>query len=440
MTPSTGAEWWRPVAARSAVLPRAAATTSGQDSPVAFQALMAFTFILLLSPQTFIPGLARVRIALLAGAVAVAAHCWTRFAARRPLMLVTRETKLAAALLGWAVVTVPISEWPGGSLQVLLDLYLKALIIFWLLCNTVTTLGRLRTVAWGLSLMAVPLAATGVWNFLSHRAVAGRIMGYDAPLTGNPNDLALMLNLIVPLTGALFLASRRPAVRSLLAGFIVLDASAIVVTFSRAGFLGFATSLVLFLQTLHRTRQWKWAVAALVLVVAAVPFLPPEYAHRVGTMTNISADPTGSAQIRIHDMRTALAFVLDHPIAGAGVGMNVLALNELRGPSWQPVHDIYLEYAVDLGWIGLGLFLFLLVSCVRSAARVSARCAHVPALRELSLLAEAIRITLVTFAVAALFYPVAYNFYFYYFAALAVASGVIYQAEARTLAAGTPRS
>lgn len=432
MAHRAGAEWWRPVPMRGAAVP--AARGPGQDSVVPFQALMLFTSILLLSPQTFIPGLAKVRIALLTGAFAVAAHCWTRLATRRSLMRMTREIRLAGALLVWAIVTIPLSEWPGGSVQVLLDLYLKALIIFWLLSNTVTTQVRLRAVAWGLSLMAAPLAATAVGNFLSHRAVAGRIIGYDAPLTGNPNDLALMLNLIVPLTAALFLASRRPAGRSLLAGLLVLDASAIIVTFSRAGLLTLATSLALYLRTLHKAREWRWAVAVLVFLLAAVPLLPPAYVDRVSTMTNISADPTGSAQIRFHDMRTALAFVLDHPITGAGLGMNVLALNELRGPRWQPVHDIYLEYAVDLGWIGLGLFLLLLVTCVRSAARVSARCAGVPALRELSLLAEAIRITLVAFAVGALFYPVAYNFYFYYFGALAVAVGTVYEAETRPVA------
>src|SRR2546425_12663490 len=97
---SAGAEWWRPVAARGAVLP-GAATVPGQDSAVPFRALMVFTSILLLSPQTFIPGLAHVHIALLKGAFAVVAHCWTRFAARQPLMRFTREIGLAAALLVW---------------------------------------------------------------------------------------------------------------------------------------------------------------------------------------------------------------------------------------------------------------------------------------------------------------------------------------------------
>jgi hypothetical protein len=51
----------------------------------------------------------------------------------------------------------------------------------------------------------------------------------------------------------------------------------------------------------------------------------------------------------------AAGFVARHPVIGAGVGMDVLALNELRGPVWLSVHNVYLNYAVDLGLVGLGL-------------------------------------------------------------------------------------
>jgi putative inorganic carbon (hco3(-)) transporter len=430
---SVGAEWWRPIVGRTAA--PGSATVPIQDSAAPFKALMVFTSILLLSPQTFIPGLARVRFALLVGGFAVAAHCWSRFATRQPLIRSTREIWLSAALLGWAVVTIPISEHPGGSIGVLFDLFLKALIIFWLLSNTVTTLRRLRTVAWSISLMAVPLAVTAVRHFSSHPG-ASRIVGYEAALTMNPNDLALMLNLILPLTVALFLVTKRPALRGLLACLIALDAVAIVATFSRGGFLTLATILVLYLRPFRKRPASRWAAAALVLALAAVPLLPSGYLGRLGTITDISSDPTGSAQTRSRDVRVALGFALNHPLAGAGLGMNVLALNELRGPTWQPVHNVYLEYAVDLGWPGVGLFLLLLASCIRSAARVRDRSAGVPALRDLFVLAEAIWIALLGFAVAAFFYPVAYHFYFYYFAALAVAAGAVYEAEVQAVTQG----
>jgi len=446
---SAGAEWWRPAAPAGSTQAGTAAVPA-KESPVPFVALLLFLVLLLLAPQAFVPGVGRVRIALFTGAFAIAAHCWTRFAAGRPVMRRTREMWLVGALLGWAIVTIPLSVWPSGAAQVLLGDYVKALAVFWLLSNTITTLPRLRMVAWTLSLTAVPMAATGVWNFLSHRMAQGRIVGYDAPMVVNPNDLALVLNLILPLTVALFLISRRPLARGLLGGLIALDASAIVLTFSRGGFLTLATTIVLYLRTLHSGRELRWVAAALMLAVVAAPLLPSGYLDRLGTITNIQADETGSAQERWEDTQAALGYALTHPLVGDGLAMNIIQLCMLREwssncveaclnaappfPSCLVVHNMYLAYAMDLAWPGLALFLLLLVSCVRGAVRVRHRCAGLPALQDLSRLAEAIWIALVAIAVAALFNPGAYTVVPYLATALAVAAVAVYEAEGRAAA------
>jgi acyl dehydratase len=63
---------------------------------------------------------------------------------------------------------------------------------------------------------------------------------HDGGLTANPNDLALMLNLTIPLVIALFLAAERWAAKALLGGILALAVVAVVVTFSRSGFLTLA--------------------------------------------------------------------------------------------------------------------------------------------------------------------------------------------------------
>jgi hypothetical protein len=60
---------------------------------------------------------------------------------------------------------------------------------------------------------------------------------------------------------------------------------------------------------------------------------------------------------------------------------------------------------------------------------VQQRSTEVPALRELFHLAEGLQVTLVAFTVAALFHPVAYHLYFYYFGALAIAVKEVYTVE-----------
>jgi len=394
-------------------------------SAVPFWALMAFTIILILAPQTYFKSLAPLRVGWIAAGVATVTYLLDRLVHRGPLTVVTRETRAAAGLAVWAILTVPWSYWPGGSVAFLLTAYFKTLVIFCLLANVVTTLERLKAIVWGLSLMAAPLAVYGIAQYRSGGFVAdgamSRIASYEAPLTQNPNDLALTLNLILPLTAALFLARRTLPSRAALAGLMALDAAAIVVTFSRAGFLTLGATLLIYIGRLMKRPERGWAITAIVLALLSFPLLPASYLQRLSTISNIEADTTGSAQARWADTIAAVRYVVRHPVVGAGVGMNVLALNEVRGPAWKEVHNVYLQHAVDLGVPGLVLFLVLLTGCLRTAGEVRRRTAGIPAHRELFCLAEGIQISLAAFSVAALFHPVAYHFYFYYIAGLALA-------------------
>src|SRR5437667_3432002 len=150
MTPPIRAEWWRPQTAVESAHPasRLPVAESPTDSPVPFWTLMGFTFILLLAPQQMIPALAPYRIALLTAVVAVITHVYDRLRRGQPIVRLTREMWIAVCLLGWAFLTVPFSYWPGGSLSYLLEIYLKTVVVFWLLSKVVTTPTRLRQVAW----------------------------------------------------------------------------------------------------------------------------------------------------------------------------------------------------------------------------------------------------------------------------------------------------
>lgn len=432
-------EWWRPgVEAdsghRSAPLDAARPTVS--TSAVPFWALMTFTFILFIGPQTtFFPALAPFRIALLTGGFAIVSYLLDAFIHRRPIRL-SPEVRIVVCLVAWAMVTVPLSSWPGGSVSFLFGSFLKVVAIFWLLSDIVNTVARLRLVAWALTLMTVPIAATAVYHFVSGTFIPGqidkRIIGYDAPLTGNPNALALVLDMVLPLALALFFITRRTRVRLVLLALIALNAMGVVVTFSRGGFLILAMVLGTYVYRLLRRPERAWAIATLVILLVCVPFVPSDYLDRLATIADIDSDPTGSSQQRWSDTLTATRLVLANPIFGVGIGQGVVALNEARGPRWLVVHNVYLEYALDLGIPGLMLFLLLLVRCIKNVRFVRRQSSGVPEFRDLFYLAEAIQTTLMVFVFAGFFYEVAYEFYFYYFAGLAVALRAVYDAEGRS--------
>jgi len=427
-------EWWRPEPPPRQSRPGGDVHSPPDvaDSRLAFWGVMAFTFVLLISPQSMVPALKPLRLAFVSAAGSVAALLVYRFRHGRPLALVTREMWIAAALAVWAIFLVPTSYWPGGSASFLLEAYFKSLAIFWLLTNTLNTLPRIRRVVWALAAMAVPLALAGVRHFLSgvffSRGLTARdprILGYVAPLTENPNDLALLLNLLLPLTVALLLMAKRRGVRLALLAAIGLDVAAVVATFSRAGFITLGLIFFVYVWKFRGrpAARWAWGLVMLLVVImlAGLPLLPASYVERLGTITDIRADRSGSAQARWDDSFAALHLVQRHPIIGAGAGQSILALNHERGQRWTQIHNVYLQYAVDLGLPGLVLFLLLLAHCLRATGPVQRETAGQPVFREIFCLAEGVHVSLIAFAAAALFHPVAYHFYFYYLAGLALA-------------------
>src|SRR5436309_7435809 len=99
----TSHHWWKPAMSPAA----GAAATPG--TRVSFVTLMAFIVISLTAPQTLVPALASLRIALLPALVAIVALLIERFVHRRPPLTPSRETWLAACLAGWAIASVAFS-------------------------------------------------------------------------------------------------------------------------------------------------------------------------------------------------------------------------------------------------------------------------------------------------------------------------------------------
>ncbi|MGH8274208.1 MAG: O-antigen ligase family protein [Gammaproteobacteria bacterium] len=425
-------EWWRAPFA-GATAGDAPRPVAAQSSKLSFWALVAFTLILILAPQDHIYALRPLHLALVSAVVAGGMYLLDRF--RYGADSATRNSGFtwAAALAAWAIITVPFSLWPGGSVNVITGIFLRALIIFWLLGHVVDTSARLKIIAWTLSLSSVFLSLSAVKTFFTaggfqNQALSHgweRTIGYQGGLTSNPNDLALILCLILSLTIGLAFCTRRSALRIALYIMSLLDVIAIMTTYSRGGFLMLATILLAYAVCLWRRGNHGVVIAFLALVIVAIPMLPGGYTHRLQTIGAIHEDKTHSAQQRWRDMKDAARYSLHHPVIGVGIGMSQLKLNEIRGPTWRKVHDVYLQYSMDLGWPGLILFLLLLYGALKDCRRACKVAARQAGEGDLYFLAQAIGISLAGFAVAAVFYPNAYSFDFFYFAGLAIAAKTI---------------
>ena len=417
-------DWWRAQETEGPPATYEAVQSETGQASLPFWSIMAFTGVLLFSPQAYFPALASLRPALLVIAIGVLSYVADRWARGLPVIEWQREIGLIAGLAGVAVLTVPFSIWPGGSLEVLFD-YLKTAAVFLLLSHVVTSIDRLRRAAWILTCMAMGLGLFALYNFATGAVIdqgvnQDRLIGNEGALTKNPNDLALMVNLLLPLTVGLFLTSERSWQRTVLLLAIGMEVVTVVLTYSRAGAITLAVIVLAYLWKLRRRRERSWMYVALLAGVLALPLLPSSYFDRMSTITNVQADRTGSAQERLADMIIAGKTILANPVIGAGMGMNMLAMREARG-GWLRVHNVYLEHAIDLGLPGLAIFLALLMSCIQAVARIQRRAVS----PQLSSLAEGLQISLIAYAAAAMFHPVSYQYYFYYIAGLAIAARTI---------------
>lgn len=429
---ATESGWWRAAPGDTAQEHVVVSGIGGASLRFPFWSLIAFTVILILAPQDHFTALKPLHLALVTGAFASGAYLLSRFSGSAPRPRHTLAATVALLLLLWAVVMVPFALWPGGSYAQIFNIYIKALIVFWLLGRVVNSEQRLRTVAWTLSLIAIPLSLSAISSFLkggvgNAEMTHGleRIAGYQSALTGNPNDLALMLNLILPFALGLMMSSRKLSVRIVLAIIAFLDVMAVIATYSRGGFITLVAIVVTYLLCLSKRARRGMLLAMMAFGLLAVPLVPAGYWSRLSTITNIEKDQTGSAQQRWTEMVYATQIIASHPIIGAGAGMDYLALNKLNGGDWIRVHNVYLEYGVDLGLPGLLLFLLLYYRVLKIARTARRIARESPGNEVLHRLSEAIWIALIVFGVSAFFQPAAYDFYFFYIAGLAVAAYAI---------------
>jgi O-antigen ligase len=286
---------------------------------------------------------------------------------------VTPETlglfAFGAVILG----TVPFSIWPGGAFGVFTDIYLKVLVIFVLMVNTLTTPKRLEDVTWLIVLCVGYVATRGVIDYARgvNLIEGGRLAGAIGGIFGNPNDLALNMVTFVPIASVIAMSRRYPLWRRGIAGFIVVMMMAtIVFTKSRGGVVGLCAMLVAFVLLGQKVRR-GFSVFALVAVVLATPFMPTSFWARMASIMDERQDKlhyTGSREQRRLVMQDGIDAFVERPLTGVGAGQFANYNPPERKVRWREAHNALIQVAADTGLFGLLAFCFLIVRAGMAAA------------------------------------------------------------------------
>lgn len=395
---------------------------SEDGSPLAFRALLLLIFIIYIAPQGLIPALEPLHLAKVSAIFAVIGYLAHVVRSRVSWTVMNREVRLLLILVAIAVISIPFSLWPGGSVDFLLDQYSKSIIVFFLIANLLTSLKRYRTFLWALGVFAAFDAMLGLKNYLSGEMVLahGRVVGGVSGLASNPNDLALTLNLAIPFLVYLYVTAESFRKRMMAVALIAINVGGIVISFSRGGFI----TLVVFVLWTAWVYGQRQGVAIFVKTVAGMVALacvllvagPAGYGSRIDSISDMEKDQTGSSQARWQMMVEAAQGMWDHPF-GVGLHMNNLLLRE-GGLGWEGVHNVYLELGVELGFPGCIVFLLLLYGLIVSMKQIRIQYESIP---ELAQLAQAAGGAMIAFAAAGMFHPVAYHFHFYIVAGLIIA-------------------
>jgi O-antigen ligase len=186
------------------------------------------------------------------------------------------------------------------------------------------------------------------------------------------NAVALYLVPLIAVAASIALHSTRPVVRALSGGFTVLAVVAVLLSFSRGGYLAMGAVAV----GLALSHRWRWWWLAAGLGAAFVLLRIPQLSARVAAEIDLSSG-RNTLVGRFHLWDAALQMLREHPIFGAGLSGFAAAI----GPYWNPTHvdrftyphNIVLNFWTETGLLGVVAFAWILIAAFRVSWRGWAR-------------------------------------------------------------------
>ncbi len=339
------------------------------------------------------------------------------------------DTMLVLLLL--FVLSVSLTEMTGAvPADAGLDLYLKVVksvvlaVIIMAVCNTPLRLHLLAFVV----ILSFGFLATkeGLISLLT--GGGHKIVGSVS--IGDNNSLATALLMTIPLMFYVAKHSAVQAVKWVIYVVIGLAVVTTIATFSRGGFVGLAV-LGLALVTNSRNKLPSFAIIAAACVL--IFFLAPDaWFHRLNTIE--SADSDSSFVGRLVAWKISWLIAMAHPLFGGGMhavqqwdiwnlyrpDLYKLDFIHTPDPDMFPhaAHSIYFEALGDLGFVGLGLFLLLMLTGLWDCQKVKVMARGHASLTWAADLARMMQISLIVYAVTAAALSMAYFEFFYILVAM----------------------
>jgi O-antigen ligase len=299
-----------------------------------------------------------------------------------------------------------INSIDRGMTKVIIEGSYKYFLIFMIMIKIIDTPKRLNLILGVFVLCGVGMA------FSTLIGVVPPILGYRAiaiktGIFADPNDLAFLLCSILPFLLFFYLKERKKLITKLItiAG-ITIVITAIVLTYSRGGFLGLcAVGFGFAIFIARKSKRYIFLILAGAVLVWS--FAPMVYKARMSTITEWSVDPeTGLTGTRIDSWLPILKAGLRHPVIGSGAGTS-LYINGLERGDWHVVHNSFIQAFAEMGVIAFLCYILLFIipfKKYRALIRQNVSLSSDDLLR-----IKVILISIFSYAVPAFFLPQAYS-------------------------------
>ncbi|MBI3077781.1 MAG: glycosyltransferase family 9 protein [Deltaproteobacteria bacterium] len=287
----------------------------------------------------------------------------------------------------WALLSALTSVAPRYSLTKALGEPFNALVLVGLILQSRAGLREMRVACLGFAALLAGLGLLGIRQTLASLPgvldMGAYTFGFDRRVDVGAYHLPTVLTLGVPFLVALTYGIWRRGARWVLLGALVVAALAALLTFTRAVWLAVGGALLLL--GLVRDRRLAGGMLGLLLLLALLQ--PGRVGERVAAFFQ-----QGQYTGRLAVWQLTMTHLLDRPVLGYGYGRQILsrafpaevrALQESRHDPglWHP-HNAFLSLALETGWVGLGLVLWLLAALLLALWRASRRTRD-PSLRAL---------------------------------------------------------
>ena len=326
---------------------------------------------------------------------------------------------LLLSLLGILSVVLSIDRLEAWNTFVV---FIKIVIMFIVMVNVVRTEGRLKGLLLLSLLVSLVISVGAINDFRMGRLKLGgvRIGGVLAGLFENPNDMALHLVTMIPIALAMMLGSRGPVRKTFYVVCALLMFGAVIVSFSRGGFLGLAAAAVVMAWKLRkRSRAGVFGVSLAALILFVV-FLPSGYTNRLESMYNRDLD-TGSVASRQDLLFRSLHVAARHPLLGIGMGnFHYVSIHE------QVSHNAYTQIGAEIGLVAMTIYILFMIAPLKRMRAVQEETGEAARPSRFYYLAIGLQASLIGYMVSSFFASVAYNWYVYYLVGYAVCLERIY--------------